>query len=171
MNGLSYSQVSGNDWTTPPSEMLYQLVQHVVPIHAPKPQPRFDEQYVQRIQDQIEQQMAQFEADHEAVVTELQRSYVFLNDQAIRSFFKSHRTAPQLLIEAAPHLRRTFGAGTIFNLRAMIDEYGAQTLYVVAVWPGDVRDVRIALERFDEQWWIANSRQASGDITFTYELV
>ncbi len=171
MNGLSYSQVSGNDWTTPPSEMLYQLAQDVAPLHLSNPQPRINEQYAQRVQEQIEQQMAQFEADHEAAVTELQRSYVFLDDRAITSFFKSHRTAPQLLIEAAPQLRRNFGAGTVFNLRPMIDEYGAQTLYVVAVWPGDVRDVRIALEHFDEQWWIANSHRASGDLTFTYELV
>jgi hypothetical protein len=167
----SYRQVSGNDWTAPPPEMLYQLVQDLAPIHPPNPQPRIDEQYAQRIQEQIERQMAQFEADHEAAVTELHRSYVFLNDHAIRSFFKSHRTAPQLLLEAAPHLRQNFGAGAVFKLRAMIDEYGAQTLYAVAVWPGDVRDVRIALEQFDEQWWIANSRHASGDLTFTYELV
>ncbi|MGA2425167.1 MAG: hypothetical protein ABSG07_14285 [Terriglobales bacterium] len=171
MNGLSYSQVSGNDWTTPPSEMLYQLVQYVVPTHVPEPQPWLDRQYAQRIQEQIEQQMARFEADHEAAVAELQRCYVFLNDQAIRGFFKSHRTAPQLLLEAVPHLRQDFGAGTVFDLRAMTDEYGAQTLYAVAMWPGSVRDVRIALDHFDEQWWIANSHQASGDLTFTYELV
>ncbi len=146
MNGLSYNQVSGNDWTTPPSEMLYQLVQYVVPTHAPKPQPGLDGQYAQRIEEQIEQQMARFEADHEAAVAELQRSYVFLNDQAIRKFFKSHRTAPQLLLEAVPHLRQDFGAGAVFNLRAMTDEYGAQTLYAVAMWPGSVRDVRIALD-------------------------
>jgi hypothetical protein len=171
MSQLSYSQVSGNDWTPPPSEMLYQLIQNVSWAPASKPQPRIDEQYAQQIQEQLEQQMAQFEADHEAAVTELQRSYVFLNDREIRRFLKSHRTAPQLLIEAAPHLRQYFGAGTVFNLRATIDEFGAQTLYAVILWPGDVRDARTSLDHFDEQWWIANSRQASGDITFTYELV
>lgn len=171
MNALPYSQVSENDWTTPPSEMLYQQVQRLVPVQPPNARPRREEQYVQRIQEQIEQQMAQFEADHEAVVAELQRSYVFQNDPRIRSFFKSHRTAPQLLTEALPVLRQTFGAGTVFNLRAVIDEYGGQNLYAVAVWPRDVRDAQIALENFDERWWIANSRQASGDLTFTYELV
>ena len=172
MNGLSYCQVSGNDWTLPPAEMLYQFAQRdVIPTSTLEPQPRFDDQYAQRIQEQIEEQMAQFEADHEAAVAELRRIYVFLNDQAIRSFFKSHRTAPQLLLEAVPHLRQNFGADTVFNLRAMTDEYGAQTLYAVTVWPGSVRDVRIALDHFDEQWWIANSNQASGDVTFTYELV
>lgn len=170
MNELSYSQVSGNDWTAPPSGMLYELVQQP-PIHRSKPQPRIEDQNSHRILDQIEQQMAQFEADHETAVTQLQRSYVFLNDRAIRSVFRSHRTAPQVLIEAVPWLRRTLGAATVFNLRASIDESGGQTLYVVAVWPGDVRDVRMALELFDEQWWITNSRQVSGDLTFTYELV
>ena len=168
MNGLSYSQVSGNDWTTPPSEMLYQMAQDVARPHANGAEARIDEQFAQRIQVQLEQQMAQFEADHEAAVTELQRSYVFANEQEIRMFFRRHRTAPQLLTEAGLPLRQSFGAGTVFNLRATTDEYGSQTLYVVAVWPGDVR---LALEHLDEQWWIANSRQASGDLTFTYELV
>jgi hypothetical protein len=171
VNGLLYSQVSGNDWTTPASGMLSQLAQDVTSARAPKPQPRIDEQRALRIQEQIEQQMAQFEADHEAAVAELQRSYVFLNDDTIRIFLRSHRTAPQLLLEAVPQLRQDFGANTVFNLRAVIDEFGAQTLYAVALWPGAVRDARIALEHFDERWWIANSRQASGDITFTYELV
>jgi hypothetical protein len=36
---------------------------------------------------------------------------------------------------------------------------------------GSVRDVRVALDHFDERWWIANSHQASGDLAFTYELV
>jgi hypothetical protein len=56
-------------------------------------------------------------------------------------------------------------------LRAPIDESGSQTLYVVAMWPGNVRDVRQALARFDDAWWIAHSRQASGHLAFTYELV
>lgn len=171
MTALSYNQMSGNDWTMPASGMLYQLVQEDAQAHAPKARPEIDEQHAHRIQKQIEQQMAQFEADHEAAVTELQKTYVFLNDQAIRGFLKSHRTAPQLLTEATPQLRQNFGAGTVFSLRAMTDEDGAQTLYAVVVWPGDVRDVQLALEHFDEQWWIANSHQASGDLSFTYELV
>jgi hypothetical protein len=76
-----------------------------------------------------------------------------------------------LLIEAIPHLRQHFGNGTVFSLRATVDEYGGQALYAVAMWPGNVQDARNSLEHFDEQWWIANSRQAAGDLTFTYELV
>jgi hypothetical protein len=44
-------------------------------------------------------------------------------------------------------------------------------LYVVALWPGDVKEVRTALDHFDERWWIANSHRALGDVSFTYELV
>lgn len=171
MNLLSYSQVSGNDWTTPPPEMLSETAQEVIPRLASKPEFRGREQFAQRIQEQLEQQMARFEADHEATVAELQRAYVFEDDHLVRGFFRSHRTAPQILLEAAPRLQENFDTGTVFNLRAVTDEYGAQTLYAVVLWSGEVRDVRVALERFDEHWWIANSRRASGDLTFTYELM
>jgi hypothetical protein len=171
MNGLLDSQTSGNDWSRPSPETLHQVFQGATPIPAPKAQPLVVEQFAQRLQEQLEQQMAEFEAAHEAVLAELQRSYVFLNDHSVKRFFRTHRTAPQLLIEAVPHLRQYFGNGTVLNLRTTVDEYGAETLYAVAMWPGAVGDVRNALEHFDEQWWIANSRRASGDVTFTYELV
>jgi len=35
----------------------------------------------------------------------------------------------------------------------------------LALWLGK------ALDQFDDSWWIANSRQASGNLYFTYELV
>jgi hypothetical protein len=167
MNGLLDSQTSGNDWGKPSPEMLYPVFQGV----PPRPRPTVTDQFAQRLQEQLEQQMAQFEAAHEDVVAELQRNYVFLNNQSVREFFRTHRTAPQLLIDALVHLRQHFGDGTVLNLRTTVEEYGAETLYVVAMWPGAVQDVRNALDHFDEQWWIANSRQAYGDIAFTYELV
>jgi len=170
MTGLSYSQVSGNDWSTPPAEMLYDDIQPV----APKPavsQPRFDEQYAQRIGQQIEKQLAQFEAEHEVAIANLRRQFVFLDEESIRTFLRTHRTAPQVLMQAVPHLHRNFGADTVFRLQATTDEYGAETLYATVVWPGNLQDIRASLDRFDDQWWIVNSHQASGDITFTYELV
>lgn len=150
--------------------MLY-VVSQVIGVAVAKPGPRFDEQAAQRIEDQIERQMAEFEAEHEAAIDDLRRQYVFVGDETIRAFLRSHRTAPQLLTEALPHLRRNFGVDTVLRLRATTDEYGTQTLYVSVLWPGDVRDVRASLDHFDDQWWIANSHQASGDLTFTYELV
>lgn len=163
MNGLLDCQTSGNDWGAPPAEMLYQSFQQF----ASKPEPKKQ----RSIFKDLEQQMAQFEADHEAIVAELQKRYVLLNDPSVKGFFLTHRTAAELLIQAVPRLQEYFGAGTVFSLRTTVDEYGAQTLYAVVMWPGDVRDVRAALENFDEHWWIANSRRAAGDLTFTYELV
>jgi hypothetical protein len=166
MNALSHSQELGNDWTTPPPEMLYQIVQNV-PHRGSELRLK---EYAQRVQAQLEQQMAEFEALHETAVSEVRRYYIFQNEQAIRAFFRSQRAAPQLLIEAASQLRKNFGENTIFNLRLSVDEYGARSLYAVVAWLGHVREVRKALEHFDEQWWIANSGRASGDVTFTYEL-
>ncbi len=163
MNGLLDSQISGNDWSRPAPEMIFQAYQGPVACAVPRKQ--------HSILRDFERQMAQFEADHQAVITEVQKSYVLPADSPVKDFFKSHRTIPQLLTQAAPRLKQYFGIGPVFTLRTTVDEYGSQTLYAVVKWPGDVREVRSALEKFDEQWWIANSRQAGGDLTFTYELV
>jgi hypothetical protein len=163
MNGVLDSQVSGNDWRVPPPDMLYQISQESAPQPALATQGSI-------LQD-FEQQMVQFETDHREIVGEVRRSYVLPNDTSVTEFFRSHRTIPQLLVLAASHLQEYFGAGIVLTLRATIDEYGSQTLYAVVMWPGAVRDVRDALANFDDYWWIANSRQAGGDLTFTYELV
>jgi len=76
-----------------------------------------------------------------------------------------------LLIEAVPRLWESFGIDAVFNLRVLIDESGSRTLYAVAMWAGSAKDVSIALDQFEDGWWILNSRQASGILTFTYELV
>jgi hypothetical protein len=171
MNGLLDSQVSGNDWALRGQELWRQNYQdNAAP--APISDDRIHaHQFAQHVQRQLEEQMAQFAANHEAAMADLQRSYVFVNEPVVREFFISHRTAPHILLEAVPHLQRYFKNATIFNLRATVDEYGAQTLYAVALWPGSVQDARAALDLFDDNWWIANSRQAAGDLTFTYELV
>jgi hypothetical protein len=74
-------------------------------------------------------------------------------------------------LEAIPALKTCFGPQAVFALRAPIDDSGSQTLYAVAIWPGSMREVREALEKFDETWWIQHSQKASGYLTFTYELV
>jgi hypothetical protein len=106
-----------------------------------------------------------------AELEEVRRHFVLPSDASVVTFLNEHRTIAQMLVESAPHLRDAFGAETTFTLRAPIDEAGSRTLYAVAMWPGEVRDVRSALARFDETWWIAHSRQAEGFLAFTYELV
>ena len=85
------------------------------------------------------------EAEHEAAVNEVRKSYVVPPDSSVIDFLNRHRSIPQVLLQASERLRELFGSGRVFSLRA--------------------------LERFDDSWWIANSRQAAGNLTFTYELV
>jgi hypothetical protein len=92
-------------------------------------------------------------------------------DSSVADFFTSHRTIPAILLQSLPHLREHFGSDAIFRLRAPLDDSGTQTLYSVVMWTGSVQEVRNALERFDDGWWIPNSRQALGYLTFTYELI
>ena len=134
-------------------------------IHWPEPRQRAV------IFEGLEKQMAEFAAQHEALLSEVRRQYVLPADTSVVTFLTEHRTLPPILLEAAPELRACFGAEAVFTLRAPIDDTGSQSLYAVAMWPGNVRDVRDALEEFDDTWWIEHSRQASGYLTFTYELV
>jgi hypothetical protein len=112
-----------------------------------------------------------FIAGHAAVLKEVRRHFVLPADSSVATFLTERPTLTQILLDAAPQLRAAFGAEAVVNLRAPIDDSGSQTLYAVVMWPGQVRDVRDALARFDDAWWIARSRQASGYLTFTYELV
>jgi hypothetical protein len=115
--------------------------------------------------------MAAFAAQHEAVLVDVRKHYVLSADAAVKDFLAEHRAIPQILLEAAPQLKRYFGSNAVLNLRAPIDEAGSRTLYAAVMWPGELRDVREALERFDKDWWMARAGQAAGYLTFTYELV
>jgi len=115
--------------------------------------------------------MSTFVAEHQTVLKDVRRHFVLPADSSVATFLTAHPALAQILLEAAPQLRAAFGAETLVNLRVPIDDSGSQSLYAVVMWPGQVRDVRDDLARFDDAWWIARSRQASGYLTFTYELV
>jgi len=108
-------------------------------------------------------------AQHEAVANEVRKHYAA--DSSVLSFLSEHRSIPQILLGAAPQLKACFGADTVFDLRAPIDEAGSRTLYAVVMWPGKSQDARDALAKFDNDWWMARAGQAAGYLTFTYELV
>ncbi len=164
MNGMLDSpQTSGNDWGPPIQAMLHERVQ----VDATPMQFRNR----RSIHDDLERQMAHFEAEHESQIAEVRKHYVIANDPHPESFLRSHRALSQLLLEAVPHLRQHFGTSAVFSLRAPIDASGAQALYAVVMWPGTANDVRAALANFDNSWWFEMVRQASGNLTFTYELL
>ena len=102
---------------------------------------------------------------------DLVRDFVMPSDSSVLDFLEDHRVIARTLAEAAPRLREYFGESTVFSLRRAFDELGGRTLYAVVLWPGKPQDVRSALRRFDDEWWFTRSRQTSGKLVFTYELV
>lgn len=114
---------------------------------------------------------AESDSGREEALNEVRKHYVLPADASVRDFLAEHRAISQILLAAAPQLKACFGGSAVFNLRAPLDEAGSRTLYAVAMWPGKLRDVRDALARFDNDWWLARARQAGGHLAFTYELV
>jgi hypothetical protein len=163
VNAYQEVQGSGIRWPDHTIESVYQPSQD-----APK-WPEHPKRTA--VLDDLEKQMAEFAAENGAVLDEVRRYFVLPADPSVSAFLSGHRTISQLLLEAAARLGACFGSGTVFALRAPTDESGSQTLYVVAMWPGDIRDVRRALVAFDDSWWIEHSAQACGHLAFTYELV
>jgi hypothetical protein len=157
------NQVSGNNWSSAPESMVYEDFQQVS---------RRVESGAQRdVLNDLERQMARFEAQHQEALSELRKQYILPTDSSVVQFLGDHRTITEMLIMASRYLKEQFGDKVVFTLRAPLDESGARTLYAVAMWPGSARDARNALQQFDDAWWIANSRQGSGNLYFTYELV
>ncbi len=122
--------------------------------------------------DDLEKQMAECGTEHEDALDRIRKFYIISDDPSlVWQFLYDHRAVAQILLDAASYLREFFSGRVIFNLRVLIDESGSQALYAVVMWPGSVRDVREAFRKFDETWWLSRSRQASGYLAFTYELV
>jgi len=55
-------------------------------------------------------------------------------------------------------------------LRVLTDEDGSRELCATAMWPGNARRAIDALDKFNENRWIAKSQAAGGRLNFTYEL-
>jgi hypothetical protein len=110
------------------------------------------------------------EPEHQAAIGEVAKLYRTPKDASVATFLRENSTIPQLLLQAAPRLKKYFGDAAL-TLRAPVDEDGSQTLYAVVLWPGDVTEVRQALDKFDDNWWLAKSGPDAGSLSFTYELV
>jgi hypothetical protein len=121
--------------------------------------------------DDLEKQTAHYAAEYKAVLQEIQRGFIMPADSSVTALLTGNRAIPPMVLEALPHLKTYFGADTIFSLRASTDGAGSPILYAVVHWPGKVCDVRSALQRFDDEWWLRRAGQVAGFLTFTYELV
>src|SRR5208337_4645322 len=125
MNGDFDIQTSGDCWPEPALIMLYEGFQETPEL----PSPKLDAQILFDLEDQ----MARFEAEHEALVKEVRKHFVLPANSSVLAFFNRHRTVPQLLLQAVPYLKEHFGVDAVFALRAPVDESGSQTLYAVAM--------------------------------------
>jgi hypothetical protein len=163
MNGVFDNQTSGNDWTSTVGSMLHEREQDQLEPEIVRHQ--------RNVLDNFEREMSRYEIDHRATVAEVAKSYVMPRDNSVQDFLDSHRMLPQLLIQANSHLQKAFGDTTVFSLRATCDEYGGQSLFVDALWPGNAADAYAALDRFEDNWWVAHCHMAVGHLNFTYRLV
>lgn len=163
MNAYQQPQSAGIDWPAQPCAWLNQ------PSQAAPRRPEFRSHAA--VVDELDKQKGQPAAQHEAALSHVCKSYVLPADESVQEFLTEHRAISQVLLAAVPQLKACFGDSAVFNLRAPIDEAGSRTLYAIAMWPGKLRDVREALARFDNEWWIGRAGQAAGYLTFTYELV
>lgn len=158
------SQVSSNNWTIHTNARAYRRDQNVATFLPAR--------CVQGPSlDLYEKEMHEAAVRHQADIDEIRKIFVMQDNIGVTSFLHDHRTIPQLLLQAVPHLKERFGSDTVFVLRALIDESGFSDLYAVAMWPGKAHDAIEALDRFVDQWWIGNARPAAGYLNFTYELV
>jgi hypothetical protein len=76
-----------------------------------------------------------------------------------------------LLLLAREPLNTAFGDKTVKNLSMVRDDEGFETLFCLVMTAGTMQDARQALRRFDQQWWLAHSRQVSGKLNFDFELI
>jgi len=155
-------QISGNNWTGVTPDLLAQAAS------APK---TIDLRRRPHLFETLEQEMAIFANEHEHSLGDVQRNYVVSDGASVLNFLTQHRAIPQLALEAIPRLREFFGNSTVFSLRIVSEDADSTTLFAVVMWRGSVIDVRAALARFDEAWWLHHARQASGQLVFTYELI
>ena len=162
MNAYHETQVSGIQWAAPPAPLLYQPFQERLHWKNPLQPPA--------VFEGLERQMAESAAGHETLLNDVRKHYVLPTDSSVTNFLADHRAIPQILIGAAPHLKACFGTNVVFNLRAPLDESGTRTLYATVMWPGRGQDVRYALAKFDQEWWMERAGQMAGYLTFTYEL-
>lgn len=176
MNAYPASQVSGNNSLEQAAGALSGRDFNVAPLSTTgTPWRRMvspERRAGARELEGYELEMAAFQAEHKRSLAEIERQFIFDGDRTpIVEFLDQHRTIPQIVLESVVPLKQQFGPDVNFMLRAPLEDDGLRMLYVVVPWAGTVEAARDALARFDEAWWLAHSYQASGHLTFVYELV
>jgi hypothetical protein len=163
-NTYLMEQKSGIDWAMvlPAMDYLYTQEQPLARIRRACRETLY--QYLQ--------EGPELAAADEREMDAVRAAYVFEDSLAVESFLTGRRAIAGLLLEAAPYLRKCFGADIPLRLRVRIEEEdGARRLEALALWNGPLREAKNALAAFDREWWLQNCRRGSGSIVLDYELV
>lgn len=121
--------------------------------------------------DDLERQMAAQQKEFEASMTMLRKLFIFRSGQSVASFLGTHRALIPILLEATTHLAHFFGADVPLALEILSDDESPNSINALALFHGSSTDAHAALDSFDQVWWMANMRRASGRIVFDYDLV
>lgn len=120
--------------------------------------------------EEIDARITEAVEKHRTDLSEIRKSFVFRDEQAVISFLRTHRTIPILLSDALPELAKSFGKDVVFALKVLTEEDGSREMYVVAEWGGPAEEAMKALDHFIDDWWIDRSGPAAGRLSVTYEL-
>jgi len=110
------------------------------------------------------------EASKDLGLMELEQLYVLEDRSKVVEFIEQNRLR-ELLIEAVGPLNAAFGEAVVKKLTLLEDDEGFETLFCLALIPGDMHQAMLALKSFDERWWLARSGRVGGKLNFDLELV
>lgn len=107
----------------------------------------------------------------ERSIRDLYAHYVIVNESSLVAYLKDHRSLPSLLIEIASNLAMHFGKDTLVKLEVVSTGDEPPIIRVSILWQYTTESGNAALDAFDNQYWLANSQKAAGNVVIDYELV
>ncbi|MBI2816214.1 MAG: hypothetical protein HYX72_04680 [Acidobacteria bacterium] len=105
----------------------------------------------------------------ETTLKGLDDSYVIENRRRVAAFIERNRLRA-FLQQARKPLNDAFGEATVKTLTIVCDDEGFETLFCLVRFTGDMRQAKLALNSFDEHWWLMRSDQVAEKLNFDFEL-
>lgn len=105
-----------------------------------------------------------------AATSALETEFVFENRAEVTEFIQRNRLAG-LLFQAVQPLLDAFGTEVIKILRVVRDDEGSESLFCLVSVRTGLAEAQLALESFDERWWLARCALKAGLLNFDFDLV
>jgi hypothetical protein len=100
----------------------------------------------------------------------LDEIYVWDDRPSVLRFIEESRVRG-LLLDARQALDDAFGKEAIKSLSLVRDDEGFDTLFCLVRTRAELEVATLALQVFDERWWLARSEEAHGKVNFDFDLV